>query len=278
MADLSFAQFVALTDKIAAAYYKLKGTSAAGLGMGDNTAANNGASFGALKALWDAEILLNGYGNTNQSLILLPKVNAARLAIGAQIAGVKELKDTLNGLDTLCSLAGSQIVAGTNWKTNGFASYYNTDVGGPNNALLEPNFRELYNLANPSTLLSVLNCFSPPIASMATYTGTGAGTISALSAVNDVDQTNYGGAAVANLHVTTPTGTGLVTITGKNQNNVTGRTWTVNVTGAGDFTLVPTVAGDLLVHVSAAANAAGLSAGTFVVQAQAPAGRTSPPS
>lgn len=111
------------------------------------------------------------------------------------------------------------------------------------------------------------------IANMAQWNITGAGT-GTLVAGTSLPPSNGNGVANPVLVTSGMTGTlpQTATVTGVNQNGVPGRTWTVSVTGNGDFALSPTTGGDLLQQVTGIAIPT-VTAGTLIVAAQ----RSNPP-
>ena len=68
-------------------------------------------------------------------------------------------------------------------------------------------------------------------------------------------------------------GSGVVTVTGVNQNGVAGELWTATPTADGYSTLVPTTGGDELISVSNISPAGGITGGVFTVVAR----RLNPP-
>ncbi len=178
---------------------------------------------------------------------------------------------------------------------NDYLTYYNVGTGGTWQTMAHAAFKDLHDAwSNGSPCIDIWNCFYEVLQGVVdpyfeqTYTNalakwvvSGAGT-GALTPGFTIDVTKYAG-GFPQLDVVGPTGTGIVTVTGKAYDPVTksaaaGKTWTANVTGAGRFALAPgggsaAPANSLIVECTGIAAAAGITAGTIYVEAARPAGR-----
>ncbi len=186
------------------------------------------------------------------------------------------LADLLNGYDDDCAKYGEESSIASIKDAKSFAQYFQYGVGGPWGHFWAPDFalafQDVFG-AYPGAKL----VYSPAVADMGHKASGGA-----FVAGTDVDTSLYAGAAIPKLLAAGLTGTGMATVVGNGYSSdglpQQGRSWSVNVTGNGTFTLVPGVAGDILTKVTAINVPAGITAGTLTVQADIPAGRSNPPS
>ena len=264
---------------MAAAYIATRGTVGSGYGVGDESLAI-GSDWGLSRKIRDLQALLftalpSGLAASDLALTLLPNTNTAVQKSGTALCKLL-FRDLFNGLKQVCYQAGISGVT----DVDSFSAYNNTGAGGPYAALMAPEFLTLYNIVygkNPSAT----NVYAPAVSSIGTVVVV-ASTPGSPGSLNPIDTSTYAGAAVANVVVTGFAGTtAIITVTGQARTSsgtlVSSRTWTVSVTGNGTFTLVPTIAGDLVTSVTSMAVAAGITAGTFAIGCAVPAGRTDPP-
>lgn len=286
---LTAANALALTDKMAAMYLALKGDGtstgyggAVVLGAGDNTL-TRAADYGMNRKARDLEVLLIGDGSTVYGVGDYASMNALIQSVHAlqSIAPYEKLAPTIftSVLQAINNACAAQALAGVT-TIDQFATYMNTGAGGPNNCLLNPYFAEVYKLTM-NTGLTAGNVWSPLIQGnpgMGAWAITGAGTGN-FTGGTAVTAASYVGAGLAQVQVEaalTGAPNYTVTVTGTNQAGTGGRTWTGTITGnaqGATYTLTPGVATDCLVSVQAIA-ITGATAGTVVVWASPPAGRT----
>lgn len=275
---LTAAQFVTITDKYARIHQALRGSLGlnAGTGQGKVLAPNIADDWGASKAYRELETIILATADSDLILNLLPGISTATIGDVARMndaIAYSFLWPRLRDLDARCAAAGLTGVT----DIRSFATYYNTSVGGPYNALVCSQFSDLYFLCFSGALIGASNIYALAISDMGQKTVAGA-----FMAGTAVNSSNFAGAARSQITTTGITGTGVVTVTGSARTSAgvvtAGRTFdSANVTGNGTFLLTPTVAGDILVSVSDITIPGGISAGTVVVNGLLPAGRVNPP-
>lgn len=268
---LTSTEFITYTDYLTAVMLAAKGNSSAGTGLGDNTL--TGANqYGSQKGLSDLMTALLSSQDWSLINVLGASINQSQGMTSYQSWSYSALSSVLNSLVVaIVNLKLTGAGGGAITTIDQYAAYYNTGAGGWWNALLAPDFISLYNAysgANPS----VLNVYSPAISNMGTFTVGGSFTAGA-----NVDTTKYAGAAISQITVASLTGSGVVTVTGSNQNSVAGHTWTATASADTTYALTPTIAGDLLTAVSGISVASGITAGAITVSGAIPTGRSNPP-
>jgi hypothetical protein len=265
---------VQLTDLWAAGSLKVIGGLSSTYGFGDNTL-TDGSNYGVQQAFQTSLDLVMATMNFSEVVAsnLATRLNALIASSPWQV----QVPQLYSGIISILSGYAGQL--GLTGVTNlaSFATYYNGGVGGYNQCLFCPEFLQLWNICNPSVALGALNVYSPAIANMGTITVSPFGIVTG----STVNTTFYAGAGQAQVVMSGIAGTppGVITVLGTNQNGVTGHSWNATITGNGTFTLVPVTTGDLLTAATGAVGSAlsGISGGTIVIQAVAPAGRTDPP-
>lgn len=271
MGVITAAQFVSYTDKLARYYLAYKGTVGTGYGLGDSSQVL-GSDWGASLAARQLENLVIATGDGDQITALQGAFRLLEGGFARFLPSLLSRPMIILGQD--CRKAAVAPGVGTIDK---FAGYYNIGAGGPYTALLCPDFATTYSLATSGGALSASNVYSPNIASMYQQVIGGASTPGTA-----VTTASYAGAGLAQLQVSGFTGaSGLVTVTGSarlaNGTIAAGHTFTATVAANGNFTLAPTVAGDLLTSVSSVSAAVAILTGTLIVACLPPAGRSNPP-
>jgi len=273
LAILTPATLITLVDKTTAFSLAEIGTVGSGYGAGDRSL-SLGSTWGTDLKARNLESLVLGTADPDRIKRLFNSVDALVTASNYEVQLKNQLSGWLTALNQDCRLSGITGAYPGVVDIDTFAAYFNTGAGGPWLCLLPPDWIAVsFNVLGKNP--QAVNVYSPAIVNMAQWviTGAGTGTFTPGTAVGAA----YAGAAVPQLTTTGITGTGIVTVTGTNHAGVAARTWTVSVTGNAVYTLVPTVATDLLHSVTSIAAASGLTAGTAVVGAAIPAGRTNPP-
>lgn len=279
MAVLNKTNFLLFTDGLAASMILALGDSGGGCGDNDVAAVDD---TGARGRLGDLEVAL------------------LDLEDGDYVEAIKGLRDSIakagyqnyvqnafdkgmDALTTLCADAGISGVA----SINNFAKYWNTGQGAvdstPWGALVAPQFRTLIFLVDAVTLDAINTYALPATLASRSIASSALGSLTDTAAVDD---TKYAGAAraqavISGLTFASGITTSGLTVTGKARKKdgtiAEGRTWTGTITANGTITLMPTVAGDLLLDVTDIQFGAGMTAVTAQINAAAPAGRTYPP-
>lgn len=273
--------FELFADRLCQAYERMRGGSSYGVGVVGDTDKAYGALddlLGDISTTADPDIIGGLYSTAK---VARDSTYAERLAL-RQMQGILE---RLDGLVRAANIANSI----TNIET--FLDYYNTGAGGNWNCLMPgPQWRELYyqwKRAYPAIDNLYFEIKQGGTFRGTTYTnalgkfvatGAGTGTFTNGAAV---DTAKYAG-GVGNLKVSGLAGSGNVTITGTGWNPATGAitasvTWIVAVSGDGNVAIVPgggTAPANCLINdVTNIATPAGITAGTFYVEALKPTGR-----
>ena len=274
MAALTAPGFLALTDKLAAAYLALLGSMATGngLGTGDPNIAND---WGYSSKIRSYQTLILAAQDPDQSTSLLPNVTRAVAQAPVSALASALLYPLMSDLARFCAKA--KLPAVLDMAT--FAQYYNTSVGGAYNALVAPEFAALYAILYPGVAFPASGVYSPAVANLAQRSVGGA-----FLAGSVIDPAKYAGAATltATVSASTFTSPGAITLTGTARASdgsiQTARTFTTGtVSGNGTVPLAASVAGDLLLSASSLTLPSGMTAGTIIVSGGVPAGRVSPP-
>jgi len=285
---ITVTNFLKVTDKLARMFIALKGSSLSG--YGDPSVAL-GSDWGYSKAAREMEVIFLGDGSSEYGMGDINVVSTAVSAIRASRANGdfrattrSEFSEWFRALDAACRTQGiaSIIDART------YLEYYNWGAGGAYTALVAPEFADMW-LIRQGFALDPRNVYSPAVPSMGSRAHAGAFSDSAA-----ITPTIHAGAAIpqissnalyANSSYVLNNAATIATVTGNGRSisglDVTTRTWTASLTaiaaGASPYTLLPTVAGDILLDVTGITLPSGMSAGTLTVSAAIPALRTNPP-
>lgn len=272
------------------------GSSSSGYGSGSSL-----VSFGA-KANADAIMtLINGSGDPDIYLTLGKPAQDLVSATNWQQIVKKIMAGWINGLDR--HVYRKSGISGVS-SLDTFLKYYNIGAGGYWNGLQDGRwFREIY-YAVKNAYPSVYNCYFEVLQgtlNAATHlysyglgrfvaSGAGAGTFTKAtlegelitdgSGFGKIDSSKYAG-GIAQVVSSGLGGSGVLTMTGNGydpdtQTVVTGKTWTKTISGdtTSDFDGGTGVSGNiLLLEVTNVTIAAGITAGTFYIQARRPTGR-----
>lgn len=264
MAAITPANVVALTDKITAWYLAAK----SGLGTGTSGASQKAAD------LQNLTLALQDY---QQLSLLLQPSESVRVASLATVFAPATIAPYLSALSNLCAQAGIQ---GAN-DLDSFATYYNLTTTTKWQCLFAPDLRELWglwrngNYPSPHNVyFEVLQGSTYPNALRKLVVGTGQ------TSGYDIPATQYAG-GFPQLKWTDVSGSGTVQVAGtwrKTDGTTATGTGSVNVSGAsGTASITPPFTGALILDCSGITPAAGITAGTFYVEAVRPTGRTNPP-
>lgn len=270
-------------DYCARYYERLRGYSGTTYGMGESGDTERSAGavadiLAAIAATADSSII-NGLYSATVDLQTASQVEK----IAAQ-----KLRNFLQQTEGL--IRGLGISGVTSLST--YLAYYNTGAGGTWTALQNPAFRELYHGwrgAYPSNYNLFFEVVQAGVWRGTTYTNalakfvvSGAGAGATTDGVA-IDSTKYCGGIPA-INVSSLTGNGVVTVTGTFFDPATGavetsKTALFTITAAGHFyrdTGTPGTAATnaLLIDVTTITIAAGITAGTFYVEAERPALRS----
>lgn len=273
--------FFLVTDKMAAGFIAMRGTDASGYGIGvvDSTGR-------AAKKLSDLQALIL---ESADIAIIEPVASAIRGAVAK--CDVYQLAPSVFGsfLDRFNLECAQQGLDGVT-DLDSFATYYNIGDGGPWNALMHMDFRELYyacKLTYPTETNVYFEVLQGGSYAGVTFTNalrksvvTGAGTDNETAGV-DIDDTAYAG-GLPQLKVSGLTGTGTVAMTGtwrKTDGSIDDGDGTVAVSGNGSLTVTPPFTDALILTCTAVTVPAGISAGTLYVEALRPdaISRANPP-
>jgi hypothetical protein len=166
-----------------------------------------------------------------------------------------------------------------------YLTYYNTGAGGPWSALQHKDFRTIFNRAKgggnyPKAWNLYFEVLQGSVYTngLGKFVATGAGTGNFTDGAAIASGSFAGG--FAKVKTSGLTGSGVLTVTGTafdpaTKAVATGKTWTATISGNGTMDLdVGTAPADsLIVDVTNITIAAGISAGTFYVEAHKPTGR-----
>lgn len=282
---IAAADFNLFADHLCQAYERIRGGSSYGVGVVGDTDKAYGALddlLGAISATADADIIGGAY--------TVAKI--ARDAMYAERIAVRTFQGVLERLNALVRAANidSSITGVETW-----LAYYNTGAGGDWNALMPgPQWREIYyqwKRAYPAVGNLYFEIVQGGTFRGTTYTNalgkfevTGAGTGNFTNGAA-VDTAKYAG-GLPKINATSLTGSGNVTITGTGWNPATNAitasvTWITSLSGTGLTAIVPgagTAPADCLINdVTNITIAAGITAGTFYIEAHKPTGREAIP-
>ena len=272
-ADLSAASIVLITDKMSADWIYSLGTSGTNYGNGDGT-------FGSSLSNSQLATIVTNLGDITQQGVLAPIASSWPTPSTNAVIYKARYYRFSNGLDQLGQMANDQSSTITN--LDSLMYWYNFGNGVTYwQCLAAPQWVSAYNAihaVNPNPLNVYFVCTQGGSYGGTTFTNALAKFIvsgSVYTAGYTIPYTTYAG-GLAYWNFTGGSGSGTVTVVGKDQQNNT-ETWTVNQTGAsGNLLMTPsTHAYSLITKVSSVTDAAG--AGTGYVEAHAPAGRTYPP-
>lgn len=265
--------FLSLSDKLAAAYLALLGTTGSGYGLG------TGAPV--LSNDWGYSAKTRGYQNLllasqDPDILasLLPSASRAVAQAPVKVLVASLLYPLFQDLARLCQKAGLPAVT----DAASFAQYYNVSVGGNYACLVSPEYAALYALMYTGVPFPVSGVYAPAQTNMGQRSVGGAFTTG-----STVDPLLYSGVqAVVVLSSVAGTATGVLTLTGtaRDASGVvqTARAYSApGSTANGTFSLVPTISGDVLLSVTSLVLPPGITAGTAIVSASLPSGRVSPP-
>ncbi|GIV22144.1 MAG: hypothetical protein KatS3mg023_3895 [Armatimonadota bacterium] len=264
MAAVSSATVVSLTDKMTAWYLQVK------------SALGNGTSGASAKAV-DLQNIVLALGDYQQVVALLQPSETVRNASLADVYAPGTMAIFLSALNNLCAQSGLNGVS----DLNTFASYYNIGAGGAWNCLFAPDFRELYGLWSNGTYPNAHNTYfevlqggTYPNALRKLVIGSGQ------TAGYDIDDAKYAG-GYAQLKWSGVSGSGNVNVSGlwrKTDGTTAVGNGTISVsTASGTGSITPPYAGALILSCSNINVPAGITAGTFYVEAVRPTGRSNPP-
>lgn len=296
MSMLSVTQMNSLLDYSCDWARDIYGSSSSGFGSGSAA-----VSFGA-KANADAIMtLINGSGDPDIYLTLGKYAQDLVNGTSWQQIVKKVMTAWINGLDRHVYQKSGITGVGS---TDTFLKYYNIGAGGYWNGLQDGRwFRDAYYAAK-NAYPSVYNCYFEVLqgtlnASTHLYSlglgrfvtsGAGAGTFTKATLEGElvtdgagfgkIDGTKFAG-GVASVVVSGLSGSGVLTMTGNGydpvtESIVTGKTWTKTISGntTYDFDGGTGFTGNiLLLEVTNVSIAAGITAGTFYIQARRPTGR-----
>jgi hypothetical protein len=275
MAAISAASIILLADKLVAYWLAALGTDAAAAGM-----RTVGAAAGAYKKADDLVELVKDLDDIDQLATLADGVRTFRNNTDAynSVGGIAG--PLINNLDVECQRsAGVASLASVN-TLDTFLTYYNVGTGGPWNALMSPDYRNLYYAAKKSypTAWNVYQeilqggTYANGMRRLVVGTGQTAG--------QGIDSTQYAG-GFGQIKWSGASGSGAVTVTGtwrKIDGSVDTGDGTANLSGAsGTAVLTPPFANALLLTVTAISAVVGVSAGTIYAETAKPSGRTNPP-
>lgn len=279
---LSTANFNALLDKATAIYLAAKGASDAnsatlgtsGNGIGDTSSTAWGA-YGKASGL---ETLVLALADYDQLQPLLTPTHNILSVTGWQNYVRTLFSSWITGMETTCSRASSVDASITGINT--YATYYNTGAGGAFNALMCPDFRDIYYYTHNNTYPTAKNVYAPPGTSIGSYN---VATL-VLSGNSTVDTTKYAGHARITMTVAssagTYSGTVVIAVSGYNSaGTLTTDTWTSpTITGNGSVTITAGSTVKVVTQITAVNSVpAGMTAGTLTFTGLAPSGRTYPP-
>lgn len=270
-------------DHLARAYARALGVAGStSYGIGDAAATDRaqGAAedlLAAIIATGDVSVMAGANGLLDPATRWTTSLTAVKIARNSEIMSRLQRQVAALGLTGVATL-------------DQYLTYYNYGAGGTNTALQSPYWRALHyewcarypTARNLYFLITSGSSFDGTtylngLRRLVVGTGqTAGGSIS----------TDYAG-GVPYVLASTITGSGLVTVTGTEYNPATGsrtagKTWTATVTGNGAFALAsgggtPASANALIVAVSDITAAAGITVGTIIAEARAPAGRLAIP-
>lgn len=274
MAALTPALVVEFTDKLAAWFIALKGTTGNAYGTGVT-----GSSYGAWKKADDAEALVMATEDYDIVAPLGAGFRAMKTASDGLRVGTSLSAPAFQSLAMACSSAGSAEGLASVVDLDSFASYYNLTATTKWQCLFAP---DLYDV-----LQGALG--RPPSAHNTYFEVLQSGAASALgrlivgtgfSGPASIDSAKYAGGfgQVKGLAVE---GSATVTVTGSwRKTDGTAATGDGTATvGAGNstVTLTPAFTGALLLGVTNIVAGVGITAGTLYAEAARPSGRDNPP-
>ena len=264
-----------ITDKGAAAWEALNGTSGSGFGCGDGT-------YGYSKKLGDLNGIIAALGDAGEETILAPIVQGwptseetaeiwnfrmtpffagldreARQSVGLD-ASIKSLDTLMSWLNFRNGVTYWQCLAHMDW-----VAMFNAIHG------VNPDHHNVYYQVTQGASYGGTT-FTNALAKLVVP-----GPTTTLGFV--IDPTTFSG-GLAYWTWTGGTGSGIITVTGLDQDG-NAETWTVTQTGAsGSLLMTPsTHAYSLITKVLTVAAAGGVTATTGYVESHAPAGRSVPP-
>lgn len=278
MAAIAVADIVEIADKLTAYWVAALGTDGSGYGL-----RTSGASGGAWAKADDIVDLVIALGDIDQIVSLADPAKTLRNATDAFSVIGRLAEVFINALDTeALRSAGVASISSVN-TLDTFLTYYNTGSGGPWNALMAPDFRNIFYAAKrgyptaTNVYLEVLqgSTYTNGLRKLV-VTGAGTGT---QTAGYDIDSDDYAG-GFGQVIMSGITGSGVVTVTGtwrKTDGTVAEGAGTATVSGNNTFVLTPPFTNALLLTVTNIAAANGITSGTLYAEAKRPTGRTNPP-
>jgi hypothetical protein len=283
MGYLTSSQANKLCDDLVQLYARIKS------GIGASSASGAWQVAEHIAALVEASADASFADRSIQSALSAPSISLVNVMQAPKIARsccsgfFASLSSVAANLGTNPSLSPDPVRAITD--LDSFLYYYNvTNTGAPNAALQAPEFGELYQLLRGSPI-DRLNLYFPVVQG-ATYTNALAKFVvsgAVFTSGFTIDRASYAG-GIPYVQWTGGTGSGAstITVTGEDQNGVSGSYTLSGTWGSGAF--VATQAGVALTLPSAsklitkvtAVAVTGMTGGTLYVESRPPAGRTWP--
>lgn len=282
---IAAADFNLFADRLCQMYERIRGGSSYGVGVVGDT----DKAYGAL------DDLLGDIATTADPDIIGGLYTVAKSARDSTYAERLMVRQSQAILERLNQLVRAAAIDSSITNIETWLAYYNTGAGGEWNALMPgPQWREIYyqwKRAYPAIGNLYFKVVQGGTFRGTTYTnalakfvvsGAGAGTLTDGAAV---DTTKYAG-GLPKINCSGLAGSGNVTITGTGWNPATNAitasvTWITALSGDGLTAIVPgagTAPADCLINnVTNITIAAGITAGTFYIEAHAPSGREAMP-
>jgi hypothetical protein len=271
MALIAPSDLCTVMDHLVSSYLRFLGTSGSGYGVGTT-------AYGAYDKINDARTAVSALSDADVQGDVIPTLNYMLDSFTAAELYATRTRQLVGGLNNHVRARGTSLSLTS---LDAYLTYYNVTHATKWQALMDPNLRDMWVAAYPSSIIDNANVFFEIIQG-STYTNalrksvvTGAGSDTE-TAGTEVDSTKYAGGFPYVL-VSGLTGTGTVTVTGTAFNPATGTTsagvtWTASVTSSTSFALAPGTAptDSLIVACSAVTIPAGISAGTIYVEARRP--------
>ena len=165
MGVLSNTEFVQLVDKYTAAMLTCvpsvlgSATTSSTPGFGDSTIAQGSSlDYGMQRKFRDARLIVAAFNDPDIQQALLSSITNAALQAPLQKQLSTDFNTVYSNLQTLCTSAGLTGVTSLDL----FASYYNTGGGGSWQALLPPDWINLYSNLNGGASPNAYNIYAPP--------------------------------------------------------------------------------------------------------------------